>query len=423
MDAGDQTAPLTRAPAGLQAGGRACAEAGPGPVVGGSAQPRPDWAHGGFGVYIHWPFCQAKCPYCDFNSHVQRTVDHGAWRAALLAELGHMRALSGPRRAQTVFFGGGTPSLMEPATVAALIEAVDQAWGLDPDAEITLEANPTSVEAARLQGFRAAGVNRVSMGIQALNDKDLRALGRMHSTSEALAAFDIARATFDRVSFDLIYARMGQSPDAWEAELRRALGLAADHLSLYQLTIEDGTRFGDMFARGRLTIPPDGHAADMYALTQEMAAAAGLPAYEVSNHAAPGAESRHNLIYWRMGDYAGIGPGAHGRITGPDGITRATETVRDPARWLNAAQSDGHGLAAAEPVPADERATEYLMMALRLAEGADPARYQALAGAPLDPARLADLEASGHVVTEGGRIAATSQGRMVLNAVLHHLLV
>ncbi|MEL7138345.1 MAG: radical SAM family heme chaperone HemW, partial [Pseudomonadota bacterium] len=264
-----------------------------------------DWRAGGFGLYVHWPFCLAKCPYCDFNSHVSKTaVDHALWARALEAEMAAMRAMTGPRRLDTVFFGGGTPSLMAPSTVGRLLEAAERHWGLAPGAEVTLEANPTSVEAGRFAAFRAAGINRVSIGVQALDDASLKALGRTHSAAEARAAIAIARAEFERVSFDLIYARMGQTAAAWEAELAAALNLAADHLSLYQLTIEPGTRFAELHARGRLRVPDGEPSADMYEITQEMTAAAGLPGYEVSSHAAPGAESRHNLVYWRYGDYA-----------------------------------------------------------------------------------------------------------------------
>jgi putative oxygen-independent coproporphyrinogen III oxidase len=388
----------------------------------GGAAPAPDWRAGGFGVYVHWPFCLAKCPYCDFNSHVSRSVDQAAWAAALVAEATHMRCLTGPRPADTVFFGGGTPSLMEPATVAAVLEAIDRLWGLAPGAEVTLEANPTSVEAARFRGYAAAGVNRVSLGVQALDDRDLRALGRRHSAAEARAAFDTARAQFDRVSFDLIYARTGQTPAAWEAELAQALAMAVDHLSLYQLTIEPGTRFGDLHARGRLQIPPDDAAAEMYAITRGLAEDAGLPAYEVSNHARAQAESRHNLVYWRYGDYAGVGPGAHGRITGPDGLRRAIETLRDPAAWIARTRADRHAVELAEPVPPEAQADEYLMMALRLAEGADLGRHEALAGAPLPGPRIDRLVASGHLRRQADRIAATAEGRIVLNAVLSELL-
>ena len=376
--------------------------------------------HGtGFGVYVHWPFCLAKCPYCDFNSHVSRAVDQAAWRRALLAEAAHMRGLSGPETVQTVFFGGGTPSLMPPETVGAVIEEVDRLWGLAPGAEITLEANPTSVEAAKFRAYASAGVNRVSMGVQALNDADLKALGRLHSAAEARRAFDIARSAFDRVSFDLIYARMGQSAAAWEAELDQALAMAIDHLSLYQLTIEPGTAFHGLHEAGKLDLPGDSLAADLYSLTQERTGAAGMPAYEVSNHARPGAESRHNLLYWRGGAYAGIGPGAHGRLL-CQGRWQATETHRDPRTWLDSVAARGHGLASAEPLANPERAAEYLLMAMRLAEGADPQVLTRLGGR-IDPARQARLAELG--MLDPGTLRATARGRMVLNSVLAELLV
>ncbi|MEE8455720.1 MAG: radical SAM family heme chaperone HemW [Limibaculum sp.] len=385
-----------------------------------------DWQAGGFGLYIHWPFCLAKCPYCDFNSHVSRTVDHAAWRKALIAEMRHMRELTGPRALDTVFFGGGTPSLMEPATVAALIDEADGLWRLAGDAEITLEANPTSVEAGKFRDYAAAGVNRLSLGVQALDDADLKALGRMHSVAEAEAAFDIARAAFTRVSFDLIYARMGQTVAAWEAELARAMTMAAmgavDHFSLYQLTIEPGTRFGELYDLGKLKVPEDEVAAEMYELTQTMTAAAGLPAYEVSNHARPGAQSRHNLVYWRYGDYAGIGPGAHGRLTLPNGQRMATVTARAPGDWLAAVGAQGHAVVEKTPVAPDDQATEYMLMAMRLAEGADLARYRRLAGVPVDAARIAGLAGDGLVRLTDDRLAATARGRIVLNRVLAELL-
>jgi len=381
-----------------------------------------DWQSGGFGLYIHWPFCLAKCPYCDFNSHVARSVDHGAWRAALLAEMRHMRGLTGPRRLDTIFFGGGTPSLMEPASVGALIDAAARLWDLVPGAEVTLEANPTSAEAAKFRAYADAGVNRLSMGVQALNDADLKALGRMHTAAEARAAFHIARSAFPRVSFDLIYARMGQTVSDWEAELGGALAMAVDHFSLYQLTIEPGTRFGELYDLGRLKVPADDTAAEMYALTQAMTASAGLPAYEISNHARPGAESRHNLVYWRYGDYAGIGPGAHGRLTLADGSRAATVTARDPAAWLAAAGGAGHSIVEETRIAPGDQATEYILMALRLAEGVDPARYRRLAGAPLAADRIAALEADGLLAGCGGRLAATQAGRIVLNSVLAELL-
>ena len=376
----------------------------------------------GFGVYVHWPFCAAKCPYCDFNSHVRREIDQDRWRAALVRALETEAAQIPARAVDTVFFGGGTPSLMPPETVAAVIETIERLWGMNSNAEITLEANPTSVEAGRFRDYGDAGVNRVSMGVQALNDKDLKALGRMHSVAEARAAFDIARSVFDRVSFDLIYARMGQTVAAWRDELRVALDMAVDHLSLYQLTIEAGTRFADLYRLGKLVTPNDDSAAAMYDVTQEVCEAAGMPAYEVSNHAAPGAESRHNLIYWRYGDYVGVGPGAHGRLTLGDRRV-ATETLLVPEAWLDAADRDGTGSAAETVIAPEDQATEYLLMCLRLREGADLARFEALGGAPLNPNRIADLVAEGLLVQDGTRLIATARGRIVLNAVLSALLV
>ena len=347
-------------------------------------------------------------------------MDHARWRAALIRELEAVRAMTGPRRADTVFFGGGTPSLMQPETVAGVIEAIDRLWGLAPDAEITLEANPTSVEAEKFCGFAAAGVNRVSMGIQALNDADLRALGRQHSVAEATAAFAIAREQFARVSFDLIYARTGQTVAAWLDELGTAMAMAVDHLSLYQLTIEPGTRFAELHARGRLQIPDDDTAADMFLATREACARAGLPAYEVSNHARPGAESRHNLVYWRYGDYAGVGPGAHGRIT-RDGQRLATEAARLPAQWLGAVEARGHALTI-DALSSADQATEYLLMAMRLTEGADIERYAALNGAALSTRIVTELVASGLLRQDGSRIATTTEGQPVLNAILRTLL-
>ncbi|MEM6422347.1 MAG: radical SAM family heme chaperone HemW, partial [Pseudomonadota bacterium] len=323
----------------------------------------------------------------------------------------------------TIFFGGGTPSLMAPATVSALIETAQALWGLAAGAEITLEANPTSVEAAKFRAYCAAGVNRVSIGVQALVETDLRALGRTHSVTEALAAIELARSVFNRVSFDLIYARQGQSPEAWATELEAALALGPDHLSLYQLTIEPGTRFAELHARGRLSVPEDGIAADMYAATQAVTAAVGLAAYEVSNHAKPGAESRHNLIYWRYGDYAGVGPGAHGRLTLEDGRRIATETAADPAAWQAAVAQAGHALTQDQPVASEDQAVEIMLMGLRLAEGVDLQRFERLAGHPLDPRRIAILEADGLVRRAGERLAVTEAGRPVLNAVLRELLV
>ena len=380
-----------------------------------------DWQNAGFGVYVHWPFCAAKCPYCDFNSHVRREIDQERWRAALVRSLEVEAERTQGRTVDTIFFGGGTPSLMPPETVAAVIETIGRVWHLSADAEVSLEANPTSVEAGRFRGYSDAGVNRVSMGVQALNDPDLKALGRMHSVAEARAAFDIARSVFDRVSFDLIYARMGQTVDGWRAELSEALEMAVDHLSLYQLTIEAGTRFADLYRLGKLKTPTDDAAAQMYDVTQEVCEAAGMPAYEVSNHARPGSESRHNQIYWRYGDYIGVGPGAHGRLTLGDKRV-ATETILAPEAWLDAADRDGIGSAVESTIAPKDQATEYLLMCLRLSEGADLSRYESLGGAPLDPPRIAALIEDGMLRRSGTRLIATAKGRIVLNAVLAALL-
>ncbi len=349
-----------------------------------------DWQQGGFGLYIHWPFCEAKCPYCDFNSHVSRNIDHKAWRRAYLQELRRAAGETSGRVLNSVFFGGGTPSLMEPETVADIIAGIRQLWPVANDLEITLEANPGSVEAGRFEAYRQGGVNRVSIGVQALNDADLKRLGRLHTATEAMAAFDIARNTFDRVSFDLIYARQGQSLKDWETELSHALDLAVDHLSLYQLTIEDGTAFGDRYKAGKLRgLPDEDLSADLYALTQDLCGAAGMPAYEVSNHARDGAQSRHNLVYWRYGDYVGIGPGAHGRIT-VAGNKWATEAFSYPKRWL-----DGAATAETEKprlhLTLQEQAQEYVLMGLRLRDGISVKRFKALSGRSFDPEILQDL--------------------------------
>ena len=381
-----------------------------------------DWRSGGFGIYFHWPFCLAKCPYCDFNSHVRSSIDEARWRRALVGQVAAAARQVPGRRVDTIFFGGGTPSLMPPETVAAVIAAVRDGWPQAGDVEITLEANPTSVEAGRFRGFRDAGVNRVSMGIQALDEGDLRRLGRMHSVAEAIRAYEIARDTFERVSFDLIYARQGQTLDQWRAELGRALALAVDHLSLYQLTIEDGTRFGDMHARGRLRGLPDADlAADMFAVTQETCDAAGMGGYEISNHARPGAESRHNLIYWRYGDYAGIGPGAHGRLT-VGGRRWAIESPRSPEAWLAAAEGDAAEITIRSEVEPEDQGAEMLMMGLRLREGVDLARYARLTGRELPAFRIAELSSLGLLELDGSRIFATESGRIVLNAVIKQLL-
>lgn len=376
----------------------------------------------GFGVYLHWPFCAAKCPYCDFNSHVRHAaIDQARWRAAFAREIAHAAALAPGRTVTSIFLGGGTPSLMDPATVAALLDAVAGAWSVAPDVEVTLEANPTSVEAGRFRGYRAAGVNRVSLGVQALDDASLKKLGRLHSTAEAMRAVETAAAHFERYSFDLIYARPDQTPEAWAAELRGAIARAAEHLSLYQLTIEEGTPFFGLAAAGKLTVPDDDTARILYDVTQEVCAEAGLPAYEISNHARPGAESRHNLLYWRYGEYAGIGPGAHGRLVLPEG-RQGTATERNPEAWLARAEGEGHGIVETEVLSAGDQADEFLMMGLRLREGIDPARYAALAGRSLDPDRVAGLVAAGLVAHRpNGRLAATPKGAPVLNAVVAEL--
>ena len=382
-----------------------------------------DWQNGGFGLYIHWPFCQSKCPYCDFNSHVAAHIDQRAWAAAYLSEIDRIALTTGDRLLNTVFFGGGTPSLMDPDIVAALLDRIRARWTTANDFEVTLEANPSSVEAGRFRAYADAGVNRISMGIQALNDADLTRLGRLHSVAEGRAAFDIARAAFNRVSFDLIYARQFQTLTQWQDELKLALSMAVDHLSLYQLTIESGTAFGARHAQGGLKgLPDDEISADMYMITQEICDAYGMPAYEISNHARDGAQSRHNLIYWRYGDYAGIGPGAHGRLT-KGGARIATQTPLHPQTWLDQVNTLGHGESPPQTIPRDEQALEYLMMSLRLSEGADITRYQSLAGHSLPENRIQALVSDGFITRIGDRIAATATGRPVLNALLRELLI
>ena len=380
-----------------------------------------DWQHGGFGLYLHWPYCESKCPYCDFNSHVASHIDQKQWQGAYLSEVDRLGRETQGRILNSVFFGGGTPSLMEPELVAAVIERIRATWPMSNDPEITLEANPGSVEAGRFRGFQQAGVTRVSMGMQAMNDEDLRRLGRKHSAEEARKAFEIARNCFDRVSFDLIYARQDQTLAAWRDELCKALELAIDHLSLYQLTIEDGTVFADRFAKGGLRgLPSEDVSAEMFELTQELCDKAGLPAYEVSNHAKIGCESRHNLIYWRGGDYIGIGPGAHGRMT-LQGIRWATEAPKSPTLWLEMVQSGKIPELPRSALTAEEHSLEYLLMSLRLSEGLDMARYQNVSGKPLNAQKIRDLSDIGMVELTGDRLRATPNGRMVLNAVLRDL--
>ncbi len=387
--------------------------------------PPPADDDGGFGVYVHWPFCLAKCPYCDFNSHVRERVDERRWRAALVTEIDHFSALAPGRTVTSVFFGGGTPSLMTPDTVAVLIERVALRWPLAGDVEITLEANPTSVEAGRFAGYRAAGVNRVSLGVQSLNDDALRFLGRGHDAAEARAAVETARARFPRLSFDLIYARPGQTPAAWRAELAEAVGLAADHLSVYQLTIEPGTAFYAQARRGTLEVLGDDAAAALYDTTQEVLDAAGLPAYEVSNHAAPGAWARHNLTYWRGGDYVGVGPGAHGRVATGRRVV-ATRQIRSPESWLAAVERRGHGGRESVRLGAGARAREALMMGLRLREGVPRARFQARTGRSLEtalvPGRLNPLVDGGFIELDAVGLRATAAGWRVLDAVLADLV-
>jgi oxygen-independent coproporphyrinogen-3 oxidase len=381
-----------------------------------------DWQNGGFGLYIHWPFCQAKCPYCDFNSHVSQKIDQKRWLRAYLAEIDRVSQETPNRILNTVFFGGGTPSLMDPEIVAEILEKVRRAWPSSNDVEITLEANPGSVEAGRFEAYRQGGVNRISMGIQALNDRDLQRLGRIHSVSEAKAAFDIARTNFDRVSFDLIYARQDQTLADWRAELREALSMAIDHLSLYQLTIEDGTAFGDRYARGKLRgLPEDDLSADMYEATFDICGEFGFEGYEVSNYAKVGNESRHNLIYWRYGDYAGIGPGAHARLT-LDGRKYAVESWRNPTKWLDSVQT-GSGESLRECVDQESQLLEFMLMGLRLSEGIDLLRYKQLAGRDFGSTKADTLKDLGLIDWDDQRLRVLPNGRMVLNSVLAELLV
>ncbi|MGG5810806.1 radical SAM family heme chaperone HemW [Falsiroseomonas sp. CW058] len=377
-------------------------------------------------LYIHWPFCAAKCPYCDFNSHVRDRVDQAAFAAALRTELAREAARAGRRPLASVFFGGGTPSLMAPETAAALIADATALFDPLPDFEITLEANPTSVEAGKLRAFRDAGVNRVSLGVQSLDPAALAFLGRRHDAREAVAALELARATFPRLSFDLIYARPGQDEAAWRAELRRALALAADHLSLYQLTIEPGTQFATLHGRGAFSLPEGDDAARLYAATAEEAARFGLLPYEVSNYAKPGAESRHNLAYWRYGDYLGIGAGAHQRLTMPDGTLLAARRHRAPEEWLARVNRDGHAVTEEEALSPLDRAREALLMGLRLTEGVDPRRIEARSTLPFDQAvdlRMLDgLAEEGLLAWRDGRLVATPDGRLRLDALLPVLL-
>ena len=382
----------------------------------------PDTGEPGFGIYVHWPFCAAKCPYCDFNSHVRhQPVDQPRFVAAFLREMEEMRRLSGPKTVTSIFLGGGTPSLMDPSTVGAILDGIAREWHVPDGIEITMEANPSSVEATRFRGYRSAGVNRASLGVQALNDPDLKFLGRLHDVADALKAIRLAREIFPRMSFDLIYARPHQTVEAWEKELREAISYAVDHLSLYQLTIEEGTAFYGLHKAGKFIVPDEEQAALLYEATQEITASEGLPAYEVSNHARPGAESRHNLTYWRYGDYAGIGPGAHGRLTrGRDKLATATE--RNPEGWLAAVERDGNGMIEQELLGSDQQADELLLMGLRLREGVDLARWQQLSGRDPDPKREQTLLEHGFIERLGNsRLRCTPKGMLILDAVVADL--
>jgi putative oxygen-independent coproporphyrinogen III oxidase len=375
----------------------------------------------GFGLYVHWPFCLSKCPYCDFNSHVRAKVDDGAWQAALVRELETQAAkLDRKPPLDSIFFGGGTPSLMPGATVAAVLKEAVRIFSFSPNIEITLEANPTSVDAARFRDYRAAGVNRVSLGVQALNDTDLRALGRLHTVDEAMRAVALAQQTFPRASFDLIYARPNQTVEAWDQELTRALAQGCTHYSLYQLTFEPGTPFHAMLTRGTMKELDVDRAASLYELTQLRMNAAGLPAYEISNHAKPGEESRHNLIYWRYGDYLGIGPGAHGRLT-VGGKRIATTTLREPEAWLASVNAEGSAVDRWDDVAREDQGTEALLMGLRLSEGVDMRAIEERLGRQFSPTKLKSLERGGLIAQENGRLSATPRGRLVLNAILKEL--
>lgn len=382
-----------------------------------SPAPAPD----PMALYVHWPFCVSKCPYCDFNSHVRADIDTDAWRAALLDDLAHEAGLTGGRPLSSIFFGGGTPSLMPPEIVSNIIDAAASYWRPTADMEITLEANPSSVEAARFADLARAGVNRVSLGVQALNNQALHFLGRAHDVGEALAALDVAQSVFGRVNLDLIYARPDQSEADWEAELARGLSFGTDHLSLYQLTIEPGTRFATLVAQGKLTPADPDHAATLYEQTQAMTEAAGLPAYEISNHAKPGQESRHNLTYWRYGTYAGIGPGAHGRREG-----MATLRHKKPENWMGAVGRNGHGLQSEEVLTPEDRGREALLMGLRLAEGVDLDRISALSGIPveqlIDEAAIARLAQLDLIERKGQHLKITPAAMLLLDAILPEIV-
>lgn len=382
----------------------------------------PDLSDPGFGIYVHWPFCAAKCPYCDFNSHVRhQPVDQPRFVQAFLKEMATMRRLTGSRSVTSIFMGGGTPSLMAPETVDAILNGIARHWHVPDGIEITMEANPSSVEAERFRGYRAAGVNRVSLGVQALNDRDLKFLGRLHDVADALKAIRLARDIFPRMSFDLIYARPNQTVEEWDRELKEAVSYAVDHLSLYQLTIEEGTPFHGLAKAGKLIVPDGEHSAVLYEATQEITEREGMPAYEVSNHARPGSESRHNLTYWRYGDYVGIGPGAHGRLS-TGGARIATATERRPEGWLSLVEVEGHGMIDQELLEREAQADELLLMGLRLKEGVDLARWQSLSGRDLDPDREQFLIEHGFIERLGNsRLRCTPAGMLILDAVVADL--
>ncbi len=376
----------------------------------------------GFAVYVHWPFCLSKCPYCDFNSHVRATaVDEERFVQAFRSELSHRAKLTKGRTVSSIFFGGGTPSLMKPGTVAGILDAIAANWTVEPNCEVTLEANPTSVEANRFTGYRRAGVNRVSLGVQAMNDADLKALGRLHTAEEAMKAVSIAGSIFERYSFDLMYARPNQSAAAWKAELQGAIARARDHMSLYQLTIEPDTMFERLRNAGKLMVPSPDQCRELWDVTQETMDHAGLPAYEISNHARPGGESRHNLIYWRYGEYVGVGPGAHGRILTPKG-RRAHSTEQHPEMWLTVVESEGHGLIEDELLSTEEQGDEFLLMGLRLSEGIEPTQFEAVSNRMLDRSRISSLLEDGMVeMTQGGRLRVSAAGFPLLDAVVADL--
>ena len=381
-----------------------------------------DWEHGGFGIYIHWPFCAAKCPYCDFNSHVSRHIDEKLWLEAYQKEISRIHQLTKSRRVKSIFFGGGTPSLMSPDLVSDILSHIRSLWLINNDCEVTLEANPTSVEAQKFLNFKSAGINRVSMGIQSLNDQDLKRLGRQHSAKEALEAFTTARNIYERVSFDLIYARQEQSISQWKSELQQALNRDIDHLSLYQLTIEEGTAFGDRYAVGKLTgLPDEDRASDLFEITQELCEQNGMKAYEVSNHARAGSECQHNILYWKYGDYAGIGPGAHGRLT-LENNRYSTEGYSQPSKWLSAV-SEGCGDKLTQKLSLYDQSQEFVLMGMRLTEGICKKRYQNFFGYSAKSSAIQSLEYEGLIKTTSEKISTTPRGRMVLNYVIRELLM